>query len=82
MGEITLETRGDEVQRKFRALTPWPGIYFFINHKEKNVRVKVTDVDLTLSGTETLVAKDVILKVVPEGKHEISFEDFVRGYLA
>ena len=81
LGEITLKTRADEVQRKFRALTPWPGIYFFIEHKDKKIRVKVTEVDLLLSGTETLVAGDVITKVTPEGKHEISFEDFKRGYL-
>lgn len=81
LGEITLQTQGDEVQRKFRALTPWPGIYFFIDHKGKSMRVKVTGVDLAVSGTETLVASDIILKVVPEGKHEISFEDFKRGYL-
>lgn len=81
LGEITLTTRADEVQRKFRALTPWPGIYFFIKHKDKEIRVKVNAVDLLLSGTETLVAGDVIQKVTPEGKHEISWEDFQRGYL-
>lgn len=81
LGEITLTTRADEVQRKFRALTPWPSVYFFIEHAGKSIRVKVTSVDLTLSGTETLVASDVILQVTPEGKHEMSFEDFKRGYL-
>jgi len=82
LGEITLTTRANEVQRKFRALTPWPGLYFFIEHKDKQTRIKVTDVDLMLEGTETLVAGDVILKVTPEGKHEISWEDFVRGYMS
>lgn len=81
LGEITLTTRADEVQRKFRALTPWPGLYFFITHKEKEIRIKVTAVDLLLEGTETLVASDVILKVVPEGKHEITWSDFVHGYM-
>lgn len=81
LGEITLTTNAAEVQRKFRALTPWPSVYFFLEHKEKTIRVKVTAVDLTLAGTETLVAKDVITKVIPEGKHEMSFEDFIRGYL-
>ncbi len=81
LGEITLTTRADEVQRKFRALTPWPGLYFFIEHKDRQIRIKVTDVDLMLEGTETLVAGDVILKVIPEGKHEIGWEDFVRGYM-
>lgn len=81
LGEITLATNGAEVQRKFRALTPWPSVYFFIEHKGKMIRVKVTGVNLSLSGSDSLVASDVITKVIPEGKHEISFEDFARGYL-
>jgi methionyl-tRNA formyltransferase len=81
LGEIHLTTNAAEVQRKFRALTPWPSVYFFVDHKEQKIRVKVTDVNLTLNGTDTLVATDVILKVIPEGKHEMSFDDFKRGYL-
>lgn len=82
LGRIELTTNGAEVQRKFRALTPWPSVYFFIEHKGREIRVKVTDVDLALSGTETLVASDVIRSVTPEGKHGMSFEDFKRGYLS
>lgn len=81
LGEITLATNAAEVQRKFRALTPWPSLYFFIPHKEKQMRVKVTKVDLSLTGSDSLVASDVILAVTPEGKHEMPFEDFKRGYL-
>lgn len=81
LGEITLNTNGAEVQRKFRALTPWPSVYFFIEHKGKRMRIKVTGVDVALEGSHTLVAKDVITHVVPEGKHEMTFEDFERGYL-
>jgi methionyl-tRNA formyltransferase len=82
MGEITLATNGAEVQRKFRALTPWPSVYFFLDHKDKRIRVKVASVNLLLSGSETLTAADVIEKVIPEGKSEMSFEDFKRGYMA
>lgn len=81
LGEITLETNAGEVQRKFRALTPWPSLYFFIDHKGKEMRVKVTKVNLTLTGSESLTASDVIETVIPEGKHEMTFEDFKRGYL-
>ncbi len=81
LGEINLHTRADEIQRKYRALTPWPGLYFFITHKERVMRIKVNKVNLTLSGSESLVASDVIISVTPEGKSEISFEDFKRGYL-
>jgi methionyl-tRNA formyltransferase len=81
LGEITLATNALEVQRKFRALTPWPSVYFFIEHKGRTMRVKVTGVDMLLQGAESLVASDVILSVIPEGKHEMDFEDFKRGYL-
>jgi methionyl-tRNA formyltransferase len=81
LGEITLATQASLVQRKFRALTPWPGLYFFIDHKGVTLRIKINKINLTLSGTDTLVARDIILSVTPEGKKEIDFQDFVRGYL-
>lgn len=80
LGEITLETKAEEVQRKFRGLTPWPGLYFFHNHDGKQIRVKVTLVDLStqiIGGT----AKDIILEVTPEGKSKMDFESFKRGYM-
>lgn len=80
LGEITLETPADEVRRKFRALTPWPSVYFFHSHKNKTVRIKVTAVDLTSYREDTSTAKDVILSVIPEGKKEIDFQSFLRGY--
>lgn len=81
MGEITLSTNAAEVQRKYRALTPWPSLYFFIDHNGRKMRVKVTEVNTAVAGSETLTAGDVIEKVTPEGKHEMTFEDFKRGYL-
>lgn len=81
LGEITLATKASEVQRKYRALTPWPSLHFFIDHKGRRVRVKVTKVDTTMIGTDTLLASDVITHVIPEGKHEMAFSDFKRGYL-
>jgi methionyl-tRNA formyltransferase len=81
LGEITLATNAAEVQRKYRALTPWPSLFFFINHKGKKVRVKVSKVDTSMVGTDMLLAGDVITHVIPEGKHEMAFSDFKRGYL-
>lgn len=80
LGEITLETKADEVQRKFRALTPWPGLYFFHTHNNKQIRVKVALVDLSAQITGG-IAKDIILKVIPEGKAVMDFESFKRGYM-
>jgi methionyl-tRNA formyltransferase len=57
LGEITLATNGAEVQRKFRALTPWPSVYFFHDHKGKSIRVKVTGVDLLVTDQKRLSQK-------------------------
>ena len=81
MGEITMETGAEEVQRKFRALTPWPSVYFFIVHAGKRMRVKVTKINTEPVENESLAASDIIEAVIPEGKHEMSFEDFKRGYV-
>lgn len=81
IGEVTLDTEGEIVRRKFRALTPWPSVYFFVNHSGKTIRVKITDVDLVTPLPSSSKATDVILAVIPEGKKEMSWEDFKRGYL-
>lgn len=80
LGEITLDTPADIVCRKFRALTPWPSVYFFHKKDDRTIRVKVTSVDLVNFQPEGSTANDVILTVIPEGKKEISFTDFKRSY--
>ncbi len=81
LGEITLETSALETRKKFKALTPWPSLYFFYNHANKNIRVKITSIDITTHLTEALHAKDIILTVIPEGKKEMDWESFKRGYM-
>lgn len=80
MGLIHLDDNIDQVRRKFRALTPWPGIYFFITHLGKDIRVKVNAVDL-VTNKDSSLAKDYIVSVTPEGKKQMDFESFKRGYL-
>lgn len=81
LGEINLHDDAQDVRRKYRALMPWPGLYFFTSHKEQLIRVKITQVDLTSPTENTATAKDIILSVIPEGKKEMSWEDFMRGYM-
>jgi methionyl-tRNA formyltransferase len=81
LGEITLDTSYTIVRSKYRALTPWPSLYFFINHHDKRIRVKVTDVDLTTTMSESSTAIDVIRSVTPEGKKEMDWKSFERGYM-
>jgi len=68
-GLVDVEKDDSEVlHRKFRAYDPWPGIYFFKNGK----RIKITDAELK-SGT-----KFIIKKIIPEGKKEMSYYDFIK----
>lgn len=72
-GEIDLAADPHENYRTFCAMEGWPGTFFFSDIDEKQVRVKVTDA--TLRGD-----RFVPLSVVPEGKKEMSYEEFVRRY--
>jgi methionyl-tRNA formyltransferase len=81
LGLVNLDDSVDIVRRKFRALTPWPGLYFFIEHAGKTIRVKVNEVDLVKNTDESHKAADYILSVTPEGKKEMDWESFKRGYI-
>jgi methionyl-tRNA formyltransferase len=81
-GEINLEsTSALELQNKFRAFTPHIPIYFFINHNDKEIRVKITEINFDKDFAMDKITKDIIKKLIPENKSEMSFEDFERGYL-
>lgn len=76
MGELTIDPhnppQGDVAYQtllKIRALEGWPGAFFFYNNK----RVKILDAQLSPSGTLE------ILTVIPEGKTEMSFHEYVSG---
>lgn len=80
-GEISLTDKASEVQRKYRALTPWPGLYFFHEHHDTLLRIKITKVDVIKNTTDEMHADTVILSVIPEGKKEMDWESFMRGYM-
>ncbi len=67
-GEIVPGTEDRKNYLKYLAYESWPGVYFFKDDK----RVKITKASF---------ANDqfIIERVVPEGKREMSYEDFVRG---
>lgn len=69
-GELKLSDDGYANYLKFCAYDQWPGTYFFIEKDGKKIRVKITDA----------LYKDrsfVPLKVIPEGKKEIMYEQFI-----
>ena len=69
-----IDLHGDPLlhYKKIRAFDEWPGAYFFTDRNGKKIRVRITDATL-----ENNVL--TILRVVPEGKKEMSYEDFLRG---
>lgn len=69
-----LDLKADARQNllKIRAFDGWPGTYAFFERGTKKVRVQILDAHL--SG-QTLV----IDRVKPEGKREMSYEDFLRS---
>jgi methionyl-tRNA formyltransferase len=72
-GELDLSADPYINFRKIQAYNLWPQAYFFINHQDKKLRVKVTKASFA-------ARKLVIEKVIPEGGKEISYTDFERGY--
>jgi len=59
---------------KYRAFYGWPGVFFFINKNDKKLRIKIKEAIY-----ENNLFK--IRKVIPEGKKEISYEDFKKNMI-
>ncbi len=72
-GQIDLNDDGYKNLLKIKAYEDWPGAFFFFKHRDKDIRVKITDADY-IDGVL------VIKKVIPEGKKEMDYTDFLRGH--
>ncbi len=71
-GEIKLEDDPYKNTLKIKAYSKWPNAYFFINRHNQKIRVIIKSADFEDN-------KLVIKKVVPEGKKEMNYEDFLKG---
>jgi methionyl-tRNA formyltransferase len=71
-GLIELDGDANKNLLKIRAFEQWPGTYFFADRHDKQIRVKIIDAEVT-------DGELVIKRVVPEGKKEMDYEDFLRG---
>lgn len=71
--ELDLSDDPEKNFRKIQAFHEWPRAYFFTTKDNKQFRVIVTDAKLQ---NDQLVIK----RVIPEGKKEMDFESFERGY--
>jgi methionyl-tRNA formyltransferase len=67
-GLIDLNENAVKNYNKFRAYAAWPRTFFFVNNK----RVIITEAVLENN-------QFVIKKVLPEGKKEIKYEDFLKN---
>lgn len=70
-GEINLNDDALKNYNKYRAFYGWPGVYFFTEVHGKKIRIKIK---------EAVYENNlfIIKKVTPEGKKEISYEDFLK----
>lgn len=74
-GLVDLERDNPEtIYRKFLAFHPWPGIYYFAEKNGKKIRVIITDMELSETGELK------IKKVKPEGRNEMDYNDFLKGF--
>jgi methionyl-tRNA formyltransferase len=57
---------------KIQAYDMWPRAYFFTEKNDKKIRVVITDAEMK-------EGKLIIKKVIPEGKKEMSYKDFLNN---
>jgi len=67
-GEIQLYENSIGLWRKYRAYKPWPGIFYF---DSSGKRIKITDAQFKNG-------EFIIKKIIPEGKKEISWEEYQK----
>jgi len=94
-GIIDWNEPADLINRKIRAYYPWPGIRFLLDTPERKTEVRITSAItsigfsgspgevLSVDRNRWIVACGnnalELLKVVPQGKKEMSGADFLRG---
>ncbi len=68
-----IDPNGDAAEnyRKFRAYAEWPRTYFFTRKEGRDMRVIITKAHMKES-------RFVIDRVLPEGRSEISYQEFTR----
>jgi methionyl-tRNA formyltransferase len=71
-GLIDIHGNALENYNKYRAFYDWPGTYFFIQKNGKNIRIKIKKAKLENNSF-------IIERVVPEGKKEMNYADFLQG---
>ncbi len=71
-GEIDLTADPYQNYLKFCAYDGWPGTYFFADRRGARTRVKIVEATYERGSF-------MPLRVLPEGKREMNYQDFLRG---
>ncbi len=71
-GQINLEDNPEKNLRKIRAYHEWPVAFYFIERNGKKIRVNIKSASIK-------DGKLVLEKIIPEGKKEMLYDDFLRG---
>lgn len=72
-GELSLSAPAEEKWRTYRAYAESPGTFFFVQKNDVRMRLKITHASYTPRGGFT------IERVIPEGKREMAYSDFLRA---
>jgi len=78
---VTEGTDADRIDRKFRALDPWPGVWTKITNLQSDKVTAQDEKRLKILKLHLNNQKIVIDQVQLEGKKPVSWEQFVQGYL-
>lgn len=72
--EALLDLSADAYEnfRKIKGYSGWPNAFFFVERGDKKIRVVVKDA--VFENGEL-----IITRVIPEGKKEMNYQDFMRG---
>lgn len=69
---ISLDDNSAQIYRKIHAFNIWPRTYFTAMRSNREVRVVITEARFENNAL-------VIDRVIPEGKREMTYEEFLRG---
>jgi len=94
-GRIDWNKNSDDIERQFRAFFPWPGVFTYYNQKRlkiSDLELYMGNIDRKLQPGEVFLDRNnqllvkcnqgfIVLKNIQiEGKKEITFEEFNKGY--
>jgi methionyl-tRNA formyltransferase len=63
---------------KIRAFEGWPGTYTYVTNQKSEMRNQKDTMRIKIIDAEILDGKLELLRVVPEGKKEMTFQEFLR----